>query len=90
MSRLKPRPIRRQQEQKQEEALWGSFFFRFLLHLRFAKPYSLGGHRKTGRAPMSHDFHITVQEIPDACDLSLCVTVVRRSPDAVRRGDSRW
>ena len=46
MSRLKPRPIRRQQEQKQEEALWGSFFFRFLLHLRFAKPYSLGGHRK--------------------------------------------
>ena len=45
---------------------------------------------ETGRAPMSHDFHITVQEIPDACDLSLCVTVVRRSPDADRRGDSRW
>ena len=45
---------------------------------------------ETGRAPMSHDFHITVQEIPDACDLSLCVTVVRRSPDAVRCGDSRW
>jgi hypothetical protein len=42
---------------------------------------------ETGRAPMSHDFHITVQEIPDACDLSLCVTVFRSSPDAVRRGD---